>query len=659
LNELEKIKYILVFNKSSLVKNVVENIFTLVGLQFEFISNISVETLLLVLFIFLVGIALAIILDRGILIILRRLVKYLDQRSEQKTSKQTEVRQTRELSLQLRSMEKNISNFIWPVVLIITGLVAFYSVGYDIYTEFTIRNFTFSIYMFIMFFVVILIFILFIKTVLSPITKLILQAIFGRSVSKWTITREHGKLVNSLNLLVLLIGIYIAFDIALPNYRDLPFYWIIRIIFGLAWILIGMAVLTGFVLFIFRVKYMIPQRVDIHAASAIDNIIIILSILITLGLVMNFFNIDITVVLGSLAFIGFALAFGMQDSVANIMAGFMLAADKPFIIGDRVRVGEVGRETWGDVTKIGLNTTHIRTVEDELVVLPNSFIARNEIFNYTRESPVIVHKINIGISYGSDWRLAKKIMLEETRMHPRVKKNPQPFVQMDDFSEFSIELKLWVWLKHALDRDQVRSDLLEAIKDRFDTEGIEIPFPYRTIVYKKDIQPEKRLMDPESFTNVRRYASRGRDYFEFGDWHPKGAEPKGPVAEEGVRILVTAASLRTANKIAQYSFDFAKKANGKLVVLYIMAEYSRPREEEGLKILGLFEKMGTEENVLVGTIIDIGDIVDKIIEYAENNQIDFIIIGESPRGGAFSWARENIEEEIKDRSDIPVMTVTD
>jgi hypothetical protein len=90
-----------------------------------------------------------------------------------------------------------------------------------------------------------------------------------------------------------------------------------------------------------------------------------------------------------------------------------------------------------------------------------------------------------------------------------------------------------------------------------------------------------------------------------------------------------------------------------------MHEYSRPREQEGLRILDIFEKKGKEEDVLVGTLMEIGDVVEKIINYTQENKTDFIIIGKSPRGGAFSWAKENIEDDVKKLADIPVITVQD
>jgi len=631
----------------------------IIDLNMTFGGSPPLWRLILGILIMIVAVLLAKNLARYLPYYLSEIIRELDLKSKEKYGDKAEKRQRRELSSLIRVVDIEVRRFIWWTVILVFAFIAITSLGYSIYTEFIVMDYPFTIWMIIQFLLIIFIFLLFVKTIASPITKLILQALFGRGVTKWTISKEHEKLQTSMNAVFILVGIYIGMIIAFPNIDEFPFYWLIIRIFGLASIIIGVAFATRLVLFIFRVNYTIPSRMDIHAANAMDNIIKILSVLITVGLVLSFFNIDPVAIFGALTFIGIAIAFGMQDSIANIMAGFMLAADKPFIIGDRVRVGEIGRETWGDIIKIGLNTTRIRTVEGELVVLPNSYIAKNEIWNYTRESPVIVHKIDIGISYGSDWRLAKKIIIEEARAHSRVQKNPQPFVIMDKYSDFSLNLKLWIWLKHALDREQVRSDLLEAIKDRFDKEGVEIPFPYRTIVYKKDLSTEKRIDDIESFVNVRRYPSQGRDYFEYGDWRVKGIEPSMPVAEEGVRILGTSSNLFTADKLARYSMEFAKKVNGKIVAFYVMPEYSRPREEEGLKILNIFEKIGKENNILVGTIIDIGDVVERILKYTSENKVDFIVIGKSQKGRGLLWGRENIEEELKAQSPVPVMIAPD
>ncbi len=615
--------------------------------------------IILTILIMVIAIILAIVLARYLPKYLSEIIRDIDKRSKKKYGVKGEKKQKRELGSLLRVVNTEVRRFTWWSILLVFTFIAITALGYDIYTEFIIGGYPFTIWMIIYFIIFVIIFFLLVKTILSPITKLILQALFGRGVTKRTITKEHEKLQPSMNGLFILLGIYVGLNAAFTNTEELPYYWLIYIFLGLIGIVIGVAFATRLFLFVFRVNYTIPRKMDIHAANAIENMMKILSVLITIGLILSFFNINWMAILGALTFIGFAIAFGMQDSIANIMAGFMLAADKPFTIGDRVRVGEIGRETWGDVMKIGLNTTRIRTVEGELVVLPNSFIAKNEIFNYTRESPVIVHKIDIGISYGSDWRLAKKIIIEEAKAHPRIKKNPQPFVMMDKYEDFKINLKLWIWLKHALDRDQVRSDLLESIKDRFDSEGVEIPFPYRTLVHKAEIPDAKKIDDLSSFTNVRRYPSQGVNHFEFGDWHMTGFLPKVQASDEGVRILVTSSNPITAEKLAKYSMDFAKKVNGKIVVLFIMPEYSRPREEEGLRILSTFEAVGKEHDILVGTLIEIGDVVEQILKHAKDNKVDFIIIGKSKRGGAFAWAKENIEDEIKARSDVPVVTVED
>jgi small-conductance mechanosensitive channel/nucleotide-binding universal stress UspA family protein len=644
------------------VRKLVEILWDIIDLTASVAGLPPIWRIILALLVMVIAVLLAKNLSRYLPYYLTAIFTDLDKRSREKfgkTPEKAEKRQRRELSSLLRTVNYEVRRFVWWTIILIFAFISLTALGYSIYTEFSIRGYPFTIWMILYFFIIVIIFFLFVKTVLSPITRLVLQALFGRGVTKWTIAKEHEKLEASMSALFILIGIYVGINASFPNTQDLPYYWGLNIFFGVAGIIIGVAFATRLFLFVFRVNYTIPRKMDIHAANAMENMMKILSVLITIGLVMSFFRIDPYSIFGALAFIGFALAFGMQDSVANIMAGFMLAADKPFIIGDRVRIGEIGRETWGDIVKIGLNTTRIRTVEGELVVIPNSYIAKNEIWNYTRESPVIVHKINLGISYGSDWRLAKKIMLEVARAHPRILKRPQPFVRLDNFAEFSINIEMWVWLKHALDRDQVRSDLLESIKDRFDSEGVEIPFPYRTIVYKKDIRPEEKLIDLESFQNVRRYPSHGNEYFELGEWYKTGPQEQPAAQEEGSRILVTVSNPATAEKVANYSMDFAKKVDGRIIALYVMPDYSRPREEEGLSILDTFQSLGKAENILVGTIMEIGDIVEKILSYSRDNNIDFIIIGKSPKSSSFLWGRENIEQEVKARSSVPVVTVED
>ena len=173
-------------------------------------------------------------------------------------------------------------------------------------------------------------------------------------------------------------------------------------------------------------------------------------------------------------------------------------------------------------------STSILTPEEEMIVIPNKLIASSEIWNYTKGSNIVVQKVHIGISYGSDWRLAEKLILKVVNKHPYVMKTPKANVRMLGFGDSSINLELWMWIIDARDMEQISSDVYEMIKDIFDENGIEIPYPYRTVVYKNDLPPEAKFPDNKKFKNIRLYPSRGREYYEKADLMNKTKAVENP-----------------------------------------------------------------------------------------------------------------------------------
>lgn len=603
----------------------------------------------------LIGIMLYVLLSQFLPQYISNIIRSVDRRSRKKAGRSAPPSESAEFSKQLAVFELSVRRFVGWMVILILAIIAVNVLGYDTQTRFHLYGYGFSLWMMINFLIIMTLGLLFTRTVLLEIMRLLLRAVFGGDIPEKVYRKEFRKLRRPIVYLFTLITLYIAVDVAFPGKEDLPLFKYARLTYTVAAVIIGTTFVTVMTLFVFRTKYALRGKIDIHASNAMENFMKILSVIIGLGILLSFLGIDPVTILGALTFIGVAIAFGLQETIANFMAGFMLAADKPFAIGDRVRVGDAARETWGDIVRIGINTTRIRTVEGEMVVVPNSHVAKNEIWNYTRESPVIMHKIGVGISYGSDWRLAKRIMIEEAKRHPRVMRNPQPFVTMDQFAESSIALKLWVWLKNALDREQIRSDLLEAIKDRFDAEGVELPFPYRTVVYKKDTPAERRIPEDEEFLDVRSYPSQGKSYYEFGDWHRKDEGPRNDLYRPGIWILVPTANPANARKLADYAVSIARKTNGEIKALCVMDEASEKKELMAKDVLGIFEKTGRNGKIRVSTSMETGDPVDRIVEYAEKFNADFIIIGKPEKSGVLSWMREDIDSEIRARTTVPVI----
>jgi len=193
--------------------------------------------------------------------------------------------------------------------------------------------------------------------------------------------------------------------------------------------------------------------------------------------------------------LGIVIGLAAQDSLANLVAGVTLAMFQPFRLGDRLKIaGE-----YGVVEDITLRHTVINTWENKRVIIPNHIISKESIVNYTIKDRKILKSLDVSISYDSDMALARKIMVEEAKKHPDilyVEKTPDiPIVRLREFGESGINLRLLFWAKDFVTGVKMKYDIVEGIKKRFDKEGIEIPFTYRTIVYKKDLPKPKKLKD--------------------------------------------------------------------------------------------------------------------------------------------------------------------
>ena len=186
------------------------------------------------------------------------------------------------------------------------------------------------------------------------------------------------------------------------------------------------------------------------------------------------------------------IGFASQKVLANILSGISIAISKPFRVGDTIRF----QDKQGVVEDITLRHTIIRNFENKRFVVPNSIMSEEVIENYNIEDPRVCRFVEMGISYDSDLNKAMKIMQEEAMKHPdfidvrtqedKEQKKPAVPVRVIGFGDSSVNLRAWVWAKDPGRAFVMGCDLNKSIKERFDKEGIEIPFPYRTVVMKKE-----------------------------------------------------------------------------------------------------------------------------------------------------------------------------
>ncbi len=207
-----------------------------------------------------------------------------------------------------------------------------------------------------------------------------------------------------------------------------------------------------------------------------------LFIIIAVMWLLKIWGVDITPYLAGVGISGVVLGLALQDSLKNIFGGVTLLLDRTFQVGDKVKLED---GTVGTIHDIGLRSTKMATYSNEIIYLPNGYLANSRIQNYTRPNPKVRVDVNFGVAYGVNIDKVKKIVLDEISKMKDVLDNPGPsveFLEMGD-SALSFVAKFWVpkW-------DQSYGKKLEATQKIYEIlgkAGIEIPFPTRTVYMKK------------------------------------------------------------------------------------------------------------------------------------------------------------------------------
>ncbi|EMA18668.1 mechanosensitive ion channel family protein [Haloarcula argentinensis] len=173
-----------------------------------------------------------------------------------------------------------------------------------------------------------------------------------------------------------------------------------------------------------------------------------------------------------------AIGFAMQDVISNFVAGVFIYTDKPFRIGDWIE--------WdgnsGVVEDISLRVTRVRTFDNELLTVPNSNLTDGVIKNPVAKEQLRL-KFVFGIDYDDDIDEATEIILDEARAHPEIMDDPEPSVRLVELGDSSVGLQSRIWIKNPSRSDFVktRAEYVKSVKQRFDAEDINMPYPNRTI----------------------------------------------------------------------------------------------------------------------------------------------------------------------------------
>lgn len=203
-------------------------------------------------------------------------------------------------------------------------------------------------------------------------------------------------------------------------------------------------------------------------------------------LTMDALGVNIMPFIAGAGVAGIAIGFAAKDTLSNIIAGILLIIDRPFEVGDRVEVWSApsNSATWGDVIDVGFRATKIQTTDNIVIVIPNNEIMKRDIINYTTISKEIRVRIPIGIAYDADVKKAKEIVQKICLEMDWVMKEKPPKVVVKSFGDSAVNLEARVWISEPKRRIDTISHVTDRVKEVFQEEGIEIPFPKRDIYIK-------------------------------------------------------------------------------------------------------------------------------------------------------------------------------
>lgn len=257
--------------------------------------------------------------------------------------------------------------------------------------------------------------------------------------------------------------------------------------------LIILFVLSGY-LFLDRLMVEVlrrySKRVDLIATSA--GVIKTLYRIIILGfvflIILDRLKITITPFLASLGIGGLVVALALQDTLANFFSGIYIFVDKPIRIGDYVML-ESGQE--GYVAHIGWRSTRIRMLPNNIVIVPNTKLVGSQITNFYLPETEMAVLVQVGVSYQSDLQKVERVTMEVAReVLQQVEggvKEFEPFIRYHTFSDFSINFTVILRAKEYVHKYLITHEFIKRLHRRYQLEGIEIPFPIRTIYMKNGV----------------------------------------------------------------------------------------------------------------------------------------------------------------------------
>jgi len=210
-----------------------------------------------------------------------------------------------------------------------------------------------------------------------------------------------------------------------------------------------------------------------------NYLVYLIVILITLDNV----GVKVSAIFAASAALLVGIGLALQTLIQDVFSGISILADKTVHVGDVIQIdGQVGR-----VENIMLRTTRAVTRDNKVLIIPNHKFLTSILYNWTENGTLTREIIKFGVAYDTDVKLLKEAVIEIANNHPKVLKNPEPFLLFEDYGNSALMFQLIFSMNISFEANLVKSDLRYKIFERLKVLNIEIPFPQRVVTFKNNI----------------------------------------------------------------------------------------------------------------------------------------------------------------------------
>ncbi len=308
--------------------------------------------------------------------------------------------------------------------------------------------------------------------------------------TKWS---WNQIIVKNLKNYILFWGLFLGLYIAL-SFMSLPSSLLIVINKALLILFILSLAFCGSKIFINLLEEYLTQKSQVFIKVTLLEIFIkVLIFSIAFILVLHILNINIAPFITTLGIAGLAVGLALKDTLENFFSGLHILLARQIKAGDFIRL-ESGEE--GFIEDINWRTTIIRTLANNVIIIPNAKLANSQILNYNLPQEELAILVPVGVSYKSDLEKVERVTIEVAKEImqnlPEGVPEFEPFIRYNSFGDFSINFNVVLRAKRPEARFLVVHEFIKRLHKRYQEEGIEIPFPIRTLYLYPKRETEKQ-----------------------------------------------------------------------------------------------------------------------------------------------------------------------